>query len=125
MGVQLGCLWIFWTGCKAELLAFRRSKRCRRSRIWCTSACCTPGSVRSANQLNTAGIEYAIGQVLLSTSNLRLKLPRKLNDQYMGPLEVFKRVEPIAYKLGLSYSSAWKMIHPVFHVSLLRDNGLR
>ena len=74
-------------------------------------------------------VEYAMGQkVLLSTKNLRLKLPRKLQDQYVGPFEVLKRVGPTAYKLDLSHSSALKTIHPVFHISLLRDfedNGLR
>ena len=46
----------------------------------------------------------------------------------MGPFEVLKQVGPTAYKLDISYSTALKMIHPVFHVSLLRDfddNGLR
>ena len=74
-------------------------------------------------------IEYAMGpKILLSARNLRLKLPRKLQDQYMGPFEVLRRVGPTAYRLDLSYSSALKMIYPVFHVSLLRDfedNGLR
>ena len=67
-------------------------------------------------------------KVLLSTRNLRLKLPSKLQDRYMGPFEVFKRVGPIAYKLDLSYSSTLKTIDPVFNISLLRDfedNGLR
>ena len=74
-------------------------------------------------------MEYAVGQkVLLSTKNLRLKLPRKLQDQYVGPFEVLKRVGPTAYKLDLSNSSALKTIHPVFHISLLKDsedNGLK
>ena len=46
----------------------------------------------------------------------------------MGPFEVLKRVGPAAYKLDLTHSSALKTIHPVFHISLLRDfveNGLR
>ena len=67
-------------------------------------------------------------KVLLSIKKLRLKLPRKLQDQYIGPFKVLKRVGPAAYKLDLSHSSALKMIHPVFYVSLLRyyeDNGLR
>ena len=67
-------------------------------------------------------------KVLLSTRNLRLKLPRKLQDQYVGPFEVLKQVGPTAYELDLSHSSALKTVHPVFHVSLLRgfeDNGLR
>ena len=64
----------------------------------------------------------------MSTRNLKLKLVRKLQDRYVGPFEVLKQVGPTNYNLDLSYSSALKMIHPVFHKSLLRDiedNGLR
>ena len=76
-----------------------------------TSACCTPRRLRSAKQIDIhRDVEYAMGQkVLLSTKNLRLKLPRKLQDQYVGPFEVLKRVGPTAYKLDLSHSSALKM----------------
>ena len=74
-------------------------------------------------------MEYPMGQkVLLSMSNLRLKLPRKLQDWYVGPFKVLERVGQTAYKLDLSHSSALKMIYPFFHISLLRDfkeNGLR
>ena len=66
-------------------------------------------------------------QVLLSTHNLRLKLPKKLQDRYIGPFRVTSRVGPTAYHLDLSTSSALKHLHPSFHVSLLRefwDNGL-
>ena len=62
-----------------------------------------------------------VQKVLLSTRNLRLKLPRKLQDWYVGPFKVPKPVGPTAYKLDLSHSSALKTIHPVFHVSLLMD----
>ena len=67
-------------------------------------------------------------KVVLSTRNLRLKLLRKLQDWYMEPFEVLKRVGPTSYKLDLSHSSALKIIHPVLHISLLRgfeNNGLR
>ena len=74
-------------------------------------------------------LEYTMVQkVLLSMSNLRFKLLRKLQDRYMGTFEVLKRVGPCAYKLDLSYSSTLKMMYPVFYISLLRDsehNGLR
>ena len=66
-------------------------------------------------------------KVLLSLRHFRLKLPRKLQDWYVGPLKVLKQVGPTAYKLNL-YSSALKTIHPVLHISLFRDfeyNGLR
>ena len=67
-------------------------------------------------------------KVLLSMRNLRLMLPKKLQDRYIGPFEVLKLVGPTAYKLDLSHRSALKLIHPVFHISLFRDfedNGLR
>ena len=74
-------------------------------------------------------VEYTMGlKVLLSTKNLRLKVPRKLQDWYMEPFEVLKRVGPAAYNLYLSHSSALKTINLVFNVSLLKDfvdNGLR
>ena len=73
-------------------------------------------------------MEFAVGaQVLLSTHNLRLKLPKKLQDHYIGPFRVTSRVGLTAYHLDLSTSSALKHLHPSFHVSLLRefwDNGL-
>ena len=73
-------------------------------------------------------MEFAVGaQVLLSTRNLRLKLPKKLQDRYIGPFRVISRVGPTAYHLDLSTSSALKHLHPTFHISLLRefqDNGL-
>ena len=59
---------------------------------------------------------------------VKLELPRNLQDQYMGPFKVLKRVGPCAYKLGLSHSPTLRTIHLGFHVSLLRDfedNGLR
>ena len=74
-------------------------------------------------------VDYTVGQkVLLNTGNLRSKLPRKLQDWYVGPFEVLKRVGPTAYKLDRSHNSALKTIHPVLYISILRDfedNGLR
>ena len=67
-------------------------------------------------------------KVLLSAKNLRLKLLMKLQDWYVGQFEVLKRVGATAYKLDLSHSSALKIIHPAFHINLLRDfedNGLK
>ena len=66
-------------------------------------------------------------KVLLCTRNLKFMLPRKLQEGYVGPFEVLKLGEPSVYKLDLSLSAALKIIHPIFHVSLLRDfkdNGL-
>ena len=73
-------------------------------------------------------MEFAIGaQVLLSTCNLHLKLPKKLQDRYIVLFRVTSRVELTAYHLDFSTNSALKHFHPTFHISLLRenwDNGL-
>jgi hypothetical protein len=65
--------------------------------------------------------EFAVSQhVLLSTKNLRLKdnRARKLTDKYIGPYKIVDRVGSHAYKLDLPDSLR---IHPVFHVSLLKE----
>ncbi|KAK3538312.1 hypothetical protein QTP70_035247 [Hemibagrus guttatus] len=62
---------------------------------------------------------YQVGQrVWLSTRNLRLKLPcRKLSPKYVGPFEIIRQVNPVAYRLRLPVSYR---ICPTFHVSLLK-----
>ena len=73
-------------------------------------------------------MEFGVGaQFLLSTHNLRLKLPKKLQDHYIGLFRVTSRVGPMAYHLDLITSSALKHLHPTFHVSHMRefwDNSL-
>ena len=73
-------------------------------------------------------MEFAVGAyILLSTRNLHLKLPKKLQDYYIRLFRVISRVGPTSYHLDLSISSALKHLHPTFHISHLRefwDNGL-
>ncbi|GJP34010.1 hypothetical protein CLOM_g18492, partial [Closterium sp. NIES-68] len=70
-------------------------------------------------------ISYEVGdKVLLSTKNIRLKIPgaRKLFPRWIGPFEVITRVGAVAYKLKLPDTLR---IHNVFHVSLLSKRGRR
>ena len=57
--------------------------------------------------------------VLLSTRNIRLKgTPAKLQKRFVGPFQITEVIGQQAYRLALPED--WK-IHPVFHVSLLKD----
>jgi hypothetical protein len=57
--------------------------------------------------------------VLLNTKNLSVKGPgtRKLMPRWLGPFEVTRVVNPVAYTLALPPTMR---IHPTFHVSLLK-----
>jgi transposase InsO family protein len=56
-------------------------------------------------------------QVLLSAKNIRTVRPKKkLENKYIGPYTVLKRIGQVSYKLDIPKS---RQIHPVFHVSLL------
>ena len=65
-------------------------------------------------------VQFAVGDsVLLSTQNVRLKgIPRKLQWKFCGPYKVLEKIGTQAYRLKLHDS--WR-IHPVFHVSLLKQ----
>lgn len=65
-------------------------------------------------------LSFDVGtQVLLSTSNIKLKISgaNKLLPRWIGPFRIMKRVGNVAYKLELPETLK---IHPVFHVSLLK-----
>ena len=65
-------------------------------------------------------VGYKVGDlVLLSTRNLKMKgTPSKLQKRFVGPFRVTETIGEQAYRLALP--DEWR-IHPVFHVSLLRD----
>ena len=65
-------------------------------------------------------IQFSVGDlVLLSTQNLRLKgIPHKLQQKFCGPYKILERIGTQAYRLKLPDS--WR-IHPVFHISLLKQ----
>ncbi|KAK3524887.1 hypothetical protein QTP86_011211 [Hemibagrus guttatus] len=72
-----------------------------------------------ANRRRRPHPSYQVGQMVwLSTRNLRLKLPcLKLSPKFIGPFEIVRQVNPVAYRLRLP---ATYCICPTFHVSLLK-----
>jgi hypothetical protein len=79
--------------------------------------------VKYAN-MKRRDVHFKIGDyVLLSTKNLNLasqvnRPSRKLQEKFIGPYEIIEQVSPMAYKLDLPGTIR---IHPVFHVSLLKE----
>ena len=70
-------------------------------------------------------MEFAVGaQVLLRIHNLRLKLPKKLQDHYIGPFRVTSRMGPTAHHLDLSTSSALKHLHLPFMLAFWGNSGI-
>ena len=57
-------------------------------------------------------------KVWLSSANLKLPCPsRKLGPKFIGPFEIKREINPVAFELALPESYK---IHPVFHVALLK-----
>ena len=57
--------------------------------------------------------------MLLLTRNLKIKgIPGNLQKRFVGPSEIIEVIGQQAYKLSLPED--WK-VHPVFHVSLLKN----
>ena len=65
-------------------------------------------------------IHYKVGDLVLpSTRNLKMKgTPGKLQRRFVGLFQVIETIGQQAYKLSLLED--WK-VHPVFHVSLLKN----
>ncbi|XP_040948616.1 uncharacterized protein [Gossypium hirsutum] len=73
--------------------------------------------------LKRRDIEFAVGdRVFLKFSPwkkvLRFGGKGKLSPRFIGPYEIVKRIDPIAYRLALP--PELEKIHNVFHVSILR-----
>ena len=56
----------------------------------------------------------------MSTKNLHLHGTRKFKDHFVGPFFATECIENTAYHLDLSQCAALRVVHDVFHVSLLR-----
>ena len=67
-------------------------------------------------------IDYEIGDlVLLSSRDLRLQGPRKLQDRFIGPFVITEKIGKTAYRLDLTggyLRHALQEIHNIFHVAL-------
>jgi hypothetical protein len=79
---------------------------------------------KQADQANKhrRDLEFEVGdKVLLSTANIVIKTPgkQKLLPRFIGPFEILKKVSRVAYKLKLPQEMS--RVHPVFHVSLLKQ----
>ncbi|KYQ96678.1 LTR-retrotransposon skipper [Tieghemostelium lacteum] len=74
---------------------------------------------------NRSDVTFEVGdQVLLSTENITLssdvlRPKKKLTGKYCGPFEIIEKISPVNYKLKLPHDM--KKLHPVFHVSLLKE----
>ena len=77
-------------------------------------------ATQQANKRRKAVTLHVGQQVMLSTKNIKLKLPSggtpKLMPRYIGPFTIIKQINPVAFRLDLPPSIR---IHNVFHISLL------
>ncbi|KAK3507768.1 hypothetical protein QTP70_000220 [Hemibagrus guttatus] len=111
-----------WSGEPSDVPAVEEWYR-RSQEVWERAHVRLQRAVRSqriqADQHRRPHPAYQVGQrVWLSTRNLRLKLPcRKLSPRFIGPFEIIRQVNPVAYRLRLPASYH---ICPTFHVSLLK-----
>ncbi|KAK3573711.1 hypothetical protein QTP86_032066, partial [Hemibagrus guttatus] len=111
-----------WSGEPSDVPAVEEWYQ-RSQEVWERAHVCLQRAVRSqriqADRRRRPHPSYQVGQrVWLSTQNLRLKLPcRKLNPRFIGPFEIIRQVNPVAYRLRLP---AAYHICPTFHVSLLK-----
>lgn len=68
-----------------------------------------------------SAVTVSVGdKVLLSSKNISVKHPgaRKLLPKWLGPFEVVRQINPVAFKLVLPPNM--QLLHPVFHASLLK-----
>jgi hypothetical protein len=66
-------------------------------------------------------VEFQVGQtVLVSSKNIKtIRANKKLDHRYLGPFEIIDRVGQQAYHLRLP--AKYSRLHPVFHISLLKE----
>ena len=76
--------------------------------------------MRAQEESHRRLVEFREGDlVLLSTRHLRFRhCPQKLQRRFVGPFSVVKKISRVAYELKLPED--WS-IHPVFHISLLKQ----
>lgn len=71
-----------------------------------------------ADQKRKAGPMYKVGDIVwLSTKKIQFKKKYKFHPRFIGPFEIEKCINPVAFKLKLLKSMK---IYPVFHTSLLK-----